>query len=539
MEEILDIIYASRTGNSRAIANLAASFAKKVGLTIGLHEMNRMDFSQLYRMKHLLLVVSTHGEGDPPAVAMEFYKYVHNSERKELNDLNFCVLALGDSSYKDYCKTGKDFHRQLIYLGAKCWLPVKECDIDFEETAIAWIKEAVKKYYRMIKGNKEFPATNFSFDFYNDNSSENGMFQATVKEIRNLCSLNSTKQTLHIALSLNGINKEFVPGDSLAIYCSNSRLLVDRLLKQLNIDGTHSINTNGKVELLKQLLINQYEISLLTPVVLNKYAELVNREDLNALLRNSIDVNRYCANHDVLDIVSDYPASIKPEELLNILRKLKPRLYSISCSSKTYPGELHLTLGVMQFELNQRNHIGITSSFLSDRIEVGERVFVHIENNDSFRLPLAKDTPIIMIGSGTGIAAYRAFLQEREATHSNGDNWLIFGERNSEADFLYKNELQAYQTKGVLTRFDTAFSRDHSSKFYVQHIIQKQSGEIFKWLTQRNACVYICGNKRTMAKSVREALKNVFCKHAEWSEEKSWLYINQLKAEKRWQEDVY
>ena len=537
MDDTLYIIYGSRTGNSRSIAETTQRFAKHVGLKSCLLEMKKMDFDMIHKLKNLLLIVSTHGEGDPPAVAMEFYNYMHQ-DRKNLDEVRFAVLALGDSSYKDYCKTGKDFDVRLLQLGASRLVPLRECDVDFEDTARKWIEDVVGIFGLEIRGevNKQ---KEFSFDFYADALSLNGEFQVELKEKRNLCSNESTKRTLHFVLSTGDTKKEYLPGDSIAVICSNSRLYVDRLLKQLKFDGTHPIRNKDRLDLLKQVLITKYELSLITPVVLKKYAELVNVEALNAIVENKSMMDKYCAQHDVLDMVSDFPDDIRPEELLSVLRKLKPRLYSVASSSKAYPKELHLTMGVMEYSLKDRSRIGITSSYLSDRTEVGERLSIHLENNDSFRLPKDANTPIILIGSGTGIAAYRSFLQDREASHAKGDIWLIFGERNSQSDFLYRDELLAYKKEGLITRLDTAFSRDQKEKIYVQDKIREHATDIYDWLTNKGANIYICGNKRTMAVGVRSALKDILSSEGNMNELEATDFIKKLKSEQRWQEDVY
>jgi len=498
-----------------------------------------MDFEIINKLKYVLLIVSTHGEGDPPAVATKFYNYMYHEERKNLDELSFAVLALGDSSYKDYCKTGKDFENRLLQLKATKLIPLRECDVDFEETARKWIEEVVGIFCLKITGGKVNKSVDFSFDFYADALSLNGDFQVEVTEKRNLCSDESTKKTLHFVLSSGDVKKDYLSGDSIAVRCTNSRLYVDRLLKELKFDGTHAIRNNGNLELLKQVLVNDYELSLITPVVLKKYAELVDVETLNDILGDKTKMDKYCAQHDVLDMVSDFPANLSPEDLLSVLRKLKPRLYSVASSSKAHPKELHLTMGVMEYTLKDRSRIGITSSYLSDRTEVGDRLSIHLENNDSFRLPKDVDTPIILIGSGTGIAAYRSFIQDREASNAKGDIWLIFGERNSESDFLYGEELLNYKNKGLLTRLDTAFSRDQDEKIYVQDRVKENAKEIYEWLMSRGASIYICGNKRTMALGVRKAIMDLFCSEGKMNELEVKELIKRLKTERRWQEDVY
>jgi len=539
MKDTLYIIYGSRTGNSRSIAETTQRYIKHVGLESCLLEMKTMDFEIINKLKYVLLIVSTHGEGDPPAVAMEFYNYMHQEERENLSGVKFAVLALGDSSYKDYCKTGKDFENRLLQLKATKLMPLKECDVDFEETARNWIKDMVGAFYMAMRGHKFNKQEDFSFDFYADALSLNGDFQVEVKEKRNLCSEESTKKTLHFVLSSGGAKKAYIPGDSIAVKCTNSHLYVDRLLKELKFDGTHPISNKGNLELLKQVLINDYELSLITPVVLKKYAELIDVETLNNIVGDKTKMEAYCAQHDVLDMVSDFSANYSPEDLLLVLRKLKPRLYSVASSSKAHPKELHLTMGVMEYTLKDRSHIGITSSYLSNRTEVGERISIHLENNDSFRLPKDGNTPIILIGSGTGIAAYRSFIQEREASNAKGDIWLIFGERNSKFDFLYGEELLNYKKKGLLTRLDTAFSRDQDEKIYVQHRVKENAKEIFDWLMFKGANIYLCGNKRTMALGVRKAMMDLFCSEGKMNELEVRELIKRLKTERRWQEDVY
>lgn len=539
MGEELHIIYGSRTGNSKSIAEMTRRYAEKAGLKVCLLEMKNMDFQIIEKIKHLLLVVSTHGEGDPPAVALDFYEYLHDEKRSPLEGLSFAVLALGDSSYKDYCKTGKDFRARLQELGAREQFDLQECDVDFEDTASKWIEMVVPGFYKEIKGDKMEILASFPFDFYTDVSNMNGAFQAEVVEKKNLCSNESTKKTLHIALSLGDRPKEYIPGDSVAVKCSNSRMFVDQLLAELNFDGTYNIRNNGSIDLLKQVLIRDYELSLITPVVLKKYAEKCNNDKLNELVNDPQRMNQYCNQYDVLDMVKDFPSELNPEELLSVLRKLKPRLYSVASSAKVHPKEVHLTLGVMTYELKERRRIGITSSYLSDRTEVGEKVSIYLEENDRFRLPSDESVPIIMVGSGTGIAAFRSFLQERKSTNSGGENWLIFGERNSGTDFLYKEELQEYVHSGVLNRLDTAFSRDQKQKIYVQDKIREESSELYDWIHRKKAIVYICGNKRTMAVGVRDALAEVIRTEGNMNNGEVEVYIAKMKSERRWQEDVY
>jgi len=534
----LHIIYGSRTGNSKSAAQLAEKYANHLGLDTCLLDMKTMNVSIMANIKNLLLVVSTHGEGDPPAVAQKFYNYLHHTHKASLNKLKFSVLALGDSSYKDYCKTGKDFEKQLKELGAQSIFPLVECDVDYEKNAKEWIEMAVNTFSNLLRPTKKAQDKLFSFNFHS-NSTDEDTFQVIVKDKYLLTHPDSDKKTFHISLSSENLKLSYLPGDSIGIPCHNSRFLVDKLLKQLKYDGTYSIGEKGRIRLLKQVLIEDLELTLITPLVIKKYAELIKNDKLEQLISNQTELEQYCERHDILDLVTDFPSQLNHEQFLSILRPLKPRLYSVASSCLKYPNEVHLTLRLMKYSLHKRQYIGVSSSFLSDRIDSGESMPIYLEENISFRLPENKDTPIIMIGNGTGIAPYRAFLQERDHCQAKGDNWLIFGERSFKSNYLYKEEILDFKERGILTRLDTAFSQDQKDKIYVQDKIIEYGHDIYDWLINRKAVIYLCGSKRTMAKGVRESLLGIFCKEGQLSIQEANDLINELKMKKQWQEDVY
>lgn len=537
-DNCLYILYGSRTGNSFSAAQVASKYANHLGIKTQLLDMRTMDLTLTGKIKYLLIAVSTHGEGDPPAVAQKFYNYLHHTFTSSLQELKFSVLALGDSSYKDYCKTGKDFDKRLKNLNAQCISPLMECDVDFENNAKLWIETSINKFADLLSPSKKEQTKPFSFNFHSNSTDDNSL-QVTVKEKHLLSHENSHDQTYHFSLSHENSHLEYKPGDSIGIPCYNSRLFVDRLLKKLDYDGTYPIREKEQIRLLKQVLTEDYELSLLTPVVVNKYAALVQNTKLNQIVQNQTELNSYCQNHDTLDLVTDFSGKLSIEEFLSVLRKLKPRLYSVASSSLKYPNEVHLTLKSMNYSLNNREHIGVTSSFLSHRIEKNETLSIYIEDNESFRLPENTNQPIIMVGNGTGIASFRAFLQEREQLGAKGDNWLLFGEKNAKFNFLYKDEITEFVNKGVLTRLDTAFSRDQKEKIYVQDKIKEYGRDIYKWLIDRNATIYLCGSKRTMAKGVRKAMQDVFCSEGNLSKKEALDLIAQMKERKQWQEDVY
>jgi sulfite reductase (NADPH) flavoprotein alpha-component len=536
---VLSVIYGSRTGNSKAAATLAHEYADYLGMETELLDMKTFRFETLKRMKNILIAVSTHGEGDPPAVVEDFYRFVHSSEAPSMEGVNFCVLALGDSSYRDFCKTGWDFRNRMLELGAREISPLVECDIDYEENAKRWVVESVSAFEKVLPKTKKRKKKEFAFELNKRELEQGNAFYAKVLEKRLLTSEGFQKRTLHFSLSMENFGTKFYPGDSFGVYTANSRFLVDKLLKKLRFDGTHSVGREESSKLLKETLLNDYEITLVTPVVLKRYAEIAANQDLNRLLSDEKKVNAFCENHDVLDLVTLFPGAYTPESFLSCLRKLSPRFYSVASSTLVFPNELHLTVGVIEYELKRRRHKGVCSAFLNERTEVGDFIPVFYEPNETFRLPEDNSIPVIMIATGTGIAPFRAFLQEREQKGASGKNWLIFGDRYSGSDFLYGDEMNYYQKSGVLTQMELAFSRDQDEKIYVQHKMQEKSREFFDWIDSRGALVYLCGNKRTMGKDVKNALKKIISLEGNLSVEKAEAYLQRMVKNKQLRSDLY
>lgn len=538
-EAVLHIIVGSRTGNSMAAAKLANEFAIHLGIQSHLHDMSAMDPEAIGSMKNILIAVSTHGEGDPPAVVEDFYAFIHSVEAPSMQGTNFSVLALGDSSYKDYCKTGHDFRRRLLELGSKEVSPLVECDIDYEENAKMWVRNAVNTFESILPKTLRPGEKEFAFEINKPETIDNKLFYAKVIDLKMLTKPGYEKRTMHITLSMENFGSEFYPGDSFGVHAQNSRLLVDKLLKTLNFDGTHAIESGKNFKLLKEALINDYEITLITPIVVEKYAAIAKNSQLQEFIKDSSHLERYYNVCDVLDLVTDFPAQISPEDFISILRKLAPRLYSVANSPLVYPGEVHLTVGLMEYSVNNRRHSGVCSTFFTDRIEVGDSIPVYLEANEKFRLTGENDRPVIMIATGTGIAPFRGFLQQREQAGARGANWLFFGDRYAGSDFLYKSELEKFKKNGVLTKLDTAFSRDQKDKIYVQDLMIRQGKEIFNWIHNRGAIVYICGNKRTMGRSVKKALEEIIHTRGNLSEKDAKNYLLTMREEGRLQTDLY
>ncbi len=535
----LHVIYGSRTGNSKAAAELACGYARHLGLESHLVDMSHIDKGEFAGYRNILLAVSTHGEGDPPAVAQKFYDFIHSMEAPEMSNVRFSILALGDSSYRDYCKTGKDIRQRFLDLGAEEAYPLVECDIDYEENAKEWVRRGVDTFGKILPGEKNMPGRGFAFEINKRESDHENAFYARVIGKRFLTKPGYKKRTLHLALSTEGYPERFHPGDSFGVYLSNSRLLVDLLLKELKYDGTIVVNSIKGRKLLKEALISDYEITMLTPVVIGKYADLSKNRELGFLVKNKEFLDNYSKTRDLLDLVRDYPSDISPHDLLSVLRNLAPRLYSVASSPLAVPGELHFTASLIEYSINNRRHRGVCSVYFSDRIEVGDTIPLFLEANERFRLPLDDSLPVIMIGTGTGIAPFRAFLQQRNHTGAKGENWLFFGDRHRKSDFLYETEIEGFRKSGLLTRLNTAFSRDKEELRYVQHHLLKHSKEIFEWIHHKNAVVYICGNKRTMGQDVKSCLEEIVASQGGLSAEESMAYLQNLKSENRYQTDLY
>lgn len=538
-QEVLHVLCGSRTGNSLAAGRLAHEYALHLGIKSQIHDMKTIDPEQISHIKNMLIAVSTHGEGDPPAVVEDFYNFMHSENAPLMKGTRFSVLALGDSSYKDYCKTGHDFRKRLLELGSEEISPLIECDIDYEENAMKWVRQAVASFENILPKTGIINEKEFAFEINKIETGSDGVYYAEVKDIQLLTSPGFLKRTFHLVLSVEKLASSYFPGDSFGIYAQNSRLLVDKLLKTLCFDGTHALIDGTSRKLLKEALLSDYELTVITPVVVEKYAAIIQNPEMSDFLNNKTALGLYCETSDVLDLVTDFPAEISPEDFVSMLRKLNPRLYSVANSPQVYPGEVHLTVGLMEYQLKNRQHSGVCSTYFSDRINIGDTIPVFLEANENFRLTEDDSKPVIMIATGTGIAPFRGFLQDRHHKKARGDNWLFFGDRYAESDFLYRQELEDYLNKGFLTLLSTAFSRDQAEKIYVQQRMLENSKELFRWINERDAEIYICGNKRTMGRDVRETLALIIANEGRLSPARADEYLQNLKTAKRLKTDLY
>ncbi len=537
------ILYGSQTGNAQALAENAGKTLSEHGLKVTISSMNDFKPNQLKKVKNLLIVVSTHGEGTPPDNALSFHEFLHGRRAPKLDDLSFSVLSLGDSSYEFFCQTGKDFDQKLEDLGGTRIHPRSDCDLDYDDQAAEWLQGVLGSLKTEQGGSQESSVQTSSLQVTESVYSRTNPFRAEVLENLNLNGRGSNKETHHLELSLEESGLSFEPGDSLGVYPENDPALADLLIQEMNWDANQEItvNKNGDVLPLKQALISHYEITVLTKPLLEQAAKFSSNTELQGLTlpEQKEKLKEYIEGRDLLDLVRDFgPWNVSAEEFVSILRKMPARLYSIASSLSANPDEVHLTIGAVRYETHGRKRSGVCSILCAERLQPGDTLPVYIQRNQNFKLPQNPDTPIIMVGPGTGIAPFRSFIQEREETGAEGKSWLFFGDQHFVTDFLYQTEWQKWLENEVLTRMDVAFSRDTNEKVYVQHRMLEQSKELFKWI-QEGAVVYICGDEKNMAHDVHNTLLEIIENEGGMSREKAEEYLADMQQQKRYQRDVY
>ncbi|WNS82375.1 assimilatory sulfite reductase (NADPH) flavoprotein subunit [Domibacillus sp. DTU_2020_1001157_1_SI_ALB_TIR_016] len=536
------ILYGSQTGNAQRLAQKAGQTLESNGFNVTVSAMSDFKPNNLKKVQNLLIVASTHGEGDPPDNAITFHEFLHGKRAPKLDDLQFSVLSLGDSSYEFFCQTGKEFDQRLEELGGKRIVPRVDCDLDFDEPAAEWIDSVVKSLSEASApaAAQTAPAA-AGAQVTESEYSRTNPFRAEILESINLNGRGSNKETRHIELSLEGSGLTYKPGDALGVYPENDPKLVDELIAAFgwNRDETVTINKQGDVLSLRNALLTYYEITVLTKPLLEKIAQLTGVDELHDLIGDSEKVKAYIHGRDLLDVVQQFgPFGVSPQDFVNVLRKMPARLYSIASSLEANPDEVHLTIGAVRYNANGRDRSGVCSILCAERLEPGDTLPVYIQHNDNFKLPENPETPVIMIGPGTGVAPFRAFMQEREESGADGKAWMFFGDQHFVTDFLYQTEWQKWLADGVLTKMDVAFSRDTAEKVYVQHRMQENSKELFEWL-QQGAAVYVCGDEKNMAHDVHQTLIDIVEKEGSMSREQAEKYVADMQQQKRYQRDVY
>ncbi|MDM5309309.1 assimilatory sulfite reductase (NADPH) flavoprotein subunit [Peribacillus frigoritolerans] len=536
------ILYGSQTGNAQGLAENAASKLEGNGFQVTISSMNDFKVNNLKKIENLLIAVSTHGEGDPPDNTLSFHEYLHGRRAPSLEGLRYSVLALGDSSYEFFCETGKQFDKRLEELGGTRLFPRMDCDLDYDEPASEWLEGVISSLSEgQVSSAVAVPEAKASVG--EQTYSRTNPFKAEVLENINLNGRGSNKETHHLELSLEGSGLTFEPGDSLGIYPKNDSDLVDMLLMELDWgpEETVKVNKQGELRQLRESLISDFEITVLTKSLIEQAAQLSGNEDLKELLKpgNEERLKEYREGRDLLDFVRDFGSwGESAQEFVSILRKMPARLYSIASSLSAYPDEVHLTIGAVRYESHGRERKGVCSILCADRLQPGDVLPIYIQHNQNFKQPKNPDTPIIMVGPGTGIAPFRSFIQDREESEAKGKTWLFFGDQHFVTDFLYQTEWQKWLKTGVLTKMDVAFSRDTDEKVYVQDRMREQSGELYEWL-QEGAALYICGDEKNMAHDVHNTLIEIIEKEGNMSHADAQAYLEDMQQNKRYQRDVY
>jgi len=527
----IHILYGSQTGTAESVARDAVKVAKAHGLNPVIKSMDEVDADALAKMETLLIVTSTYGEGEMPDNAQVLWSAVQADSMAKLENLQFAVLALGDTSYDLFCQAGIDWDNRLAELGATRLQTRVDCDVEYEEPAEEWMHAVIPA----LAGSDA--TTAIVSDDEGDKSQYNrkNPFPAKLLVNRLLTAENSSKETRHYEISIAGSGLNYEAGDALCVVPTNCPDLVADILKAIKCDGDEIINEVS----LREALQNQFEIKTPSKELLQEIATRSGNQELNSVLNDKDALSKYLWGRDTLDLLLQNPSvEFSAAEFFGLLKPLQHRAYSISSSGKANPETVHLTVASVRYDAFERSHKGVCSTFLADLTNDTTEIRCFFTLNKVFRVPDNNDLPMIMVGPGTGIAPFRAFLQERETRGAKGKNWLFFGDRNAATDFIYRDELEQMGNSGLLNRLDLAFSRDQEAKIYVQDKMREHGAELFAWLEQ-GGYFFVCGDAYRMAKDVDKALHDVIATYGNKSEQQAIDYVNQLKKDKRYVRDVY
>ncbi|MGB3809455.1 MAG: assimilatory sulfite reductase (NADPH) flavoprotein subunit [Parvibaculum sp.] len=541
----LSILYASETGNAADVARRAEAHARGLGLTANAFDLATYKPRNLANEQLVLIVSSTHGEGEPPEPAIGFFEFIDSRKAPKLEGIKFAVLGLGDSTYEFFCEAAKRLDRRFEELGATRFHDRIDCDVDYEEPADAWLDAVLGKLkaeQASTGAASSQPVAQFSIAPVSaPEHDKRNPLSASVVENLVITGRGSSKETRHIEFSLEGSNLVYAPGDALGILPRNDPSLIDEVMERAGLSGSERIATKTGDIALSDALSQDYEITALTPRFLQHWAEISSADDLRALTAegNRKELAAYMQANHIIDVMRRYPVqNLNASDFVGALRGLQPRLYSIASSQLAAPDEVHITVSTVRYELHGTERMGVASCHLADRVRPDDILPVYIQRNDNFRLPNDPSTPIIMIGAGTGVAPFRSFVQQREAEEAEGKSWLIFGERNFRTDFLYQTDWQGWLKDGALHRMDVAFSRDQAEKRYVQHVIAENGADLFAWL-EEGAHFYMCGDAEKLAPDVHDALLSIIEAQGAVTREGAEEYLRNLQRDGRYQRDVY
>lgn len=541
----LTILFGSESGNAEGLADRVKESASAEGFKCKVVDMADAKLVDLAKAENLLVLVSTWGEGEPPARAADFYDAIMADKSVLLDGVNFSVLGLGDSSYAQFNQTAREFDKRLEALGGTRIYDRVECDVDFEGTYTGWSNGVIAKLKEIAKPTSAvapiiaFPSGAALAAPFAPAYSKANPFQAEMLSCINLNGTGSAKETVHAEISLEGSGLSYEPGDALGVVPENAPDLVEAFLAAAKLKARENVSFKDELSIpFGEVLRKRLDLRTLNSVILKKYATACDHKKLLKLSEDREKVKDWSWGRDVVDLVKEYPSSLRAGDWVSLLRPLSPRLYSIASALSAHPGEVHLTVGAVRYEGQGRVKKGVCSTFIADMWKEGSTAGVYFHSNKNFKLPSDPGTPIIMLGPGTGIAPFRSFVEERAVTGATGENWLFFGDQRYTYDFLYQTEWQDYLKKGVLTKLDLAFSRDQPEKIYVQDRMRENGKQLWEWL-DKGAYFYVCGDANRMAKDVNQALIDIVAEHGGKSADDALAYVKQMTKERRYGRDVY
>ena len=536
----ITLISASQTGNARRVAEALRDDLISAKLNVTLINAGDYKFKQIANEKLLIVVASTQGEGEPAEEAVALHKFLFSKKAPKLDNTAFAVFGLGDTSYEFFCQSGKDFDAKLAELGGERLLDRVDADVEYQAAAAQWRARLVDvlKARAPAVPSVQVAASGAVNEVHTSPYTKEAPLTASLAVNQKITGRDSEKDVRHIEIDLGDSGLCYQPGDALGVWYQNDSDLVKELVELLWLKGDEPVTVEGKTLSLAEALQWHFELTVNTGNIVENYATLTRSETLLPLVGDKAQLQHYAATTPIVDMVRFSPAQLDAQALVDLLRPLTPRLYSIASSQAEVESEVHVTVGVVRYEIEGRARAGGASSFLADRVEEEGEVRVFIEHNDNFRLPSNPQTPVIMIGPGTGIAPFRAFMQQRAADGAEGKNWLFFGNPHFTEDFLYQVEWQRYVKEGVLSRIDLAWSRDQKEKVYVQDKLRQQGAELWRWIND-GAHIYVCGDANRMAKDVEQALLEVIAEFGGMDIEAADEFLSELRIERRYQRDVY
>lgn len=538
----ITLLSASQTGNARRLSEQLRDDLLAAKLNVNLVNAGDYKFKQIAQEKLLIVVTSTQGEGEPPEEAVALHKFLMSKKAPKLDKTAFAVFGLGDTSYEFFSQAGKDFDGKLAEMGGERLLDRVDADVEYAADAEKWRKQIVEVLKARVPAEAPaaaaVTATGAVNEVFSSPYTKEEPLTASFAVNQKITGRNSDKDVRHIEIDLGDSGLRYQPGDALGVWFENDPALVQELVELLWLKGDESVTVNDQTLSLTEALQKHFELTVNTPQIVEQYGKLCRDETLLGLIGEKPKLQQYAQSTPIVDMVRRAPVEATAEQLIAILRPLTPRLYSIASSQAESESEVHITVGAVRYEIDGRERAGGASGFLADRLEEDGEIRVFIEHNDNFRLPANPETPVIMIGPGTGIAPFRAFMQQRDNDGAEGKNWLFFGNPHFTEDFLYQVEWQRYVKDGLLTNIDLAWSRDQKQKVYVQDKIRAKGAEVWSWI-QQGAHIYVCGDANRMAKDVEQVLLELVAEHGGMDTETADEYLSELRIERRYQRDVY